>query len=650
MKKKLLFASCSILSVCALAGFAACGGNEEKKTSYAVTVDSAVNVALEESHTLIAKVDGAAAQGIAFTSANPAIATVNENGTVTGVACGETTVTATYEGYSATATVTVDLGTNVPLLVFDSVSGTDLQVSWMDEINLSASVLYKGKTYDDVTVTYAVDENAATVTNGIFKAKKSGECTVKATATWRNAPVVLSETFTIKAIPSVEISINQGKLDGSTLYLSENLAGETFVKSVAIDCAVKVNGTQTDDYEVVVVEGAENVTLADGVLTAAKVGDSTLRVSVVDPLGTTHSEYVRVAVKKPLSSTVKTAQTPFETLTGAFDTEEIFGYATTIVEAYENGTPLSVVEGKIQGVTVNKDGSNIHRTLTVYDENGGYTVNFEVYTKVIRTAQDLDVFAATTNDIAANKTTAYYNVYDGYYVLAGNIDASAYKTTNKRMEGFYGNSASDKNHAKTGLMGTFDGRGYTITGMTADNGGLFGIVGTAGVIKNVAFKASKIAMSNWRGGGLLAMAIENGAHLENVYVEIASMSTAQSNQGVLAYGVDPKVSMNNVVVEYTSESANVKRALMYRYGDRYGTTTGNAIATNWTNVYAITNQTLVGVANVAAENETIADGGYGYTGIKKYESVDALKASGNDFGVFSTTYWDLSGGVPVWKN
>ncbi len=652
-KKRLLTVGCSLLSVLALAGFAACD-EEEEKTVYTVSVDNAVSVALDESQTLVAKVDGAAKEGITFQSANPAIATVSDSGVVTGVSCGETTVTASYEGYSATATVSVDLGDNVPLLVFDNVSGTSLQVSWMDEIDLSASVLYKGKTFDDVSVTYEVDETAATVVNGVFKAKKSGECTVVATATWRNAPVPLTETFKIKAIPSVEISINKGLLDGATLYLSDNLNGEVFTKSVNMDCVVKLDGVAVDDYELAVTEGAENVTLESGVLTAKKLGEAILRLSVTDSLGTTHTEYAKVEVKRPLASAPKTASKPFETLTGTFDTEEIFGYQTTIVEAYENGQALAVSGGKIEGITVNKDGSNIQRTFTIYDENCGYTVNCEAYTKVIRTAQDLDVFAATTADIKANSTAAYYNVYDGYYVLAGNIDASSYTTTNKRMEGFFGNASSDKNHAKTGLMGTFDGRGYSITGLTADNGGLFGVVGTTGVIKNVAFKAAKIAPTNWRGGGLLGMVIENGALLENVYVQVASMNTTSSgkNSGVLAYGVDPKVNMNCVVVEHTAMAANANYSLMNRYGDRYGTAAGNVIATEWTNVYAITNQTSLTQSTwvqVVAENETIPSSGYAFAGINRYASVADWKAAGHDFGGFSTNYWDISSGVPVWK-
>lgn len=53
-------------------------------------------------------------QTVAWTSSNTAIATVNANGSVVGVALGTATITATASGKSATATVTVVTGTPGP--------------------------------------------------------------------------------------------------------------------------------------------------------------------------------------------------------------------------------------------------------------------------------------------------------------------------------------------------------------------------------------------------------------------------------------------------------------------------------------------------------------------------------------------------------
>ncbi len=662
MKKAFLIAGCSLISVFAVAGFAACGEDE----TYNVTVNEAISVILDEGESLDAKVEGSAIKGITYKTSNPAIATVNEYGIVTGVGCGETTVTATYKGNSATATVTVELGDNVPMLVFDGVSGTDLQVSWMDEIEFSPVIIYKGKTFDDVTVSYEVDETAATVVNGVFKAKKSGECTVVATASWRNVPIALTETFTIKAIPSVEISINKGLLNGTTLYTAEELAGEKFAKSIDLDCVVKVDGVATNDYEIVVIEGTESVSVEGGVLTAKKLGDATLRVSVVDPLGATHSEYASVSVKRPLASVAKTAETPFDAMTGTFDTEEVFGYQTTVVEAYENGEKLTVADGKIQGITVKGDGSNIQRTLTVYDETGGYNVNFKAYTKVIRTAQDFDIF---NDDKGFTKETDKYR-YDGYYVLGNDIDAKDYATVNRQNL-----QANDTTHThnlssgtsqwkrESGLRGTFDGQGYTVSNLTVQGGGIFGVIGQGGIVKNVGFTNVTMSSSSWsKTAHVLAMYIFDQAVIENVYIQVGAIPSGGGNHGVLAYKLNNRANLNNVVIDtgaatgtncvaFSGLSRN--EASLTAYG-----TSGTPMAENWENTYLLTNLSVEtgNVYKLCVQNETPAENSCYAVGLFKYATVDAWKAAQtddatkNDFSSFSTDYWDLTSGVPVWKN
>ncbi len=380
-KKALLTISSSIFALFAIVGFAGCG-KEEDKDKYDLTMDSGVSVVLEETYNLNAKVNGENQEGIAFTSANPEIVTVSENGLLTGVSCGETTVTATYEGNSATATVTVGLGDNVPMLQMNSVSGSELQVSWLDEIDLSASILYNGKTYDDCTLTYTVDETKATVTNGIFKAKTAGESKVTLSAEWKNVPIALTKVITINAISNAEISINKGQLNGAVLYSSERLGDKTFTQSLPLDILAEIDGEEVE-YSMEILKGAECISIDSGILTAKKVGEVEIRVSATNSQGMEFTESAAFTVEKPFLSEVKALTTKFDTATGKFGSvSEIFGYETTIIEAYENGEPLTVEDGEIKGLQINADGSATEKTLLVYDEFCGYTVSFTAYSSV----------------------------------------------------------------------------------------------------------------------------------------------------------------------------------------------------------------------------------------------------------------------------
>lgn len=150
-----------------------------------LTLDPAsVTLAPDETATLVAttrSADGTVLTGrvVTFASSNVKVATVSSDGIVTGVAPGTATITATSEGKSTTATVTVQ-----PVVAYVIVSPDPVF------LKKGGTVLLTAKAYDATdhlivgrTVTWASDDDHIATVNdsGLVAAKKAGKTTVTAT-------------------------------------------------------------------------------------------------------------------------------------------------------------------------------------------------------------------------------------------------------------------------------------------------------------------------------------------------------------------------------------------------------------------------------------------------------------------------------------
>lgn len=323
---------------------------------------------------------------------------------------------------------------------------------------------------------------------------------------------------------------------------------------------------------------------------------------------------------------------------------------------------VTVTDGVANLGEINLEKGNKEYNLHLFDINSNVSsLPFVNPTAIFTKASDLSTFGSRTQiGLGATQTTNFYNTYDGYYVLANDIDASSYTTTNKRFWGIWGGSDTEGVHASTGLMGTFDGQGHIVSGMITEDGGLFGIVGTKGVIKNVAFTDVRVTKGYGDCAGALAAVIEDGATLENVYVSIASQTYATNgNTGAVAYAINERTNMRNVVVEFNCHEERVATTGMF-HRTRLANPTKNAYnSTNWSNVYYVSNQDLLNNLDETgvAVNQTIPTDGYGFNGIYKYATVDDLRnayyeeesviKSGIDS--FDTNLWVIAQGVPYFK-
>ncbi len=336
--------------------------------------------------------------------------------------------------------------------------------------------------------------------------------------------------------------------------------------------------------------------------------------------------------------------------------DSIFG-GTRVVAAMDkiSGDTLSIVNGKLSGYTVEEMGATEEKSVILRTADKFTEVSILPCTKVIDEASDLEIF----------KWSNQFLSFDGYYALAKNIDASAYthdhgssllynQVKNILQTGRFTNSQDDWSH--NGLTGVFDGRGYTISGITVGDFGLFGAI-SGGVVKNVGF--TNVQFTRGQMACLLAASTrsnekdEQKATLQNVYMQANELPTGDDS-GLLCWAVSLYTVMQNVIVVTPDTSETVGSLVKTEF--RWNAT---PMAEN-RNVYIVSPNKLayfdkygssshpyeakVSDAGNQAEAATV------YSYIKRYDTETAMKADNNDYSLFDSAYWTVTAGeIPVWK-
>lgn len=149
------------------------------------------------------------------------------------------------------------------------------------------------------------------------------------------------------------------------------------------------------------------------------------------------------------------------------------------------------------------------------------------------------------------------NTYAGqYFVLASDLDLAKIEWT---PIGIYIGKSSDANVA---FAGNFDGKGYTVSGIqiTDDSNslyvGLFGLVGTAGYIKNITVADSSISSGTEKSryAGAVAGKMEAGEVSSLVVKEDVTVASGGSAGGVCGRIVGAKASY---LINYATVTTSV---------------------------------------------------------------------------------------------
>ena len=469
-----------------------------------------ITILLGATEKLTAICEGGLDDGVEWTSSNESVATVAD-GTVKALGVGTTTIEAVYGDKKATCKVTVTLGEFIPVLDFEDAWETNINIAKNEYVNMKASVLFNGQSYDDATFEYVYsDKSVGEVDeNGMFIPKRGGNTFVTVIATWRGVTATtLRKTFEINVISNLRYSINGKTDDKYSLYTVASHGGRNYETQMPFVIDIVEDGRVITPV-VNVISGADCISMTNETVTAQSYGTATVEIKFTTASAGVQTRTVEIEVKRPVAQ-YETKVTEFSALDGVSKNlawNEVFGANPTLVSATDaDGNELTVQDNKVLGLETRNNGLT-QTSFTAYTATVGYEfTDVEAVTKIIDDAQDLDSLKATSGTV------------DGYFVLANDVGSES---------AYYATATTDS--IASSFVGTFEGNGHAVYARTSANG-LFGNLGTNAMVKNVQINVDVNgtgASSTILAGSVNATASEQ-AKVQDVYVKVSKKSNAET--------------------------------------------------------------------------------------------------------------------------
>lgn len=275
---------------------------------------------------------------VTWTTSNSAIATVTDNGVVTGVAAGSVTITATTSnGVTATCAVTVLGGIEVESITLNKTSVT-LGKGGYD--TLTATVLPENAPDKSVTWTSSASSIVSVTSSGYITAKAIGTATITVTSV-SNPEVSATCTVTVEAVLVSSVSFDNPNM---TVRLYDTWG---FV-SVGTDLNIYPSNAENKTYTLALSDPSIVDITSDGAsltITAKKAGTTTVTVTMNDGSGKTAVCEITV-----VDNTLKEGDNEIPSTTlGVWDSYMFFYLAnlpagTYKIEGLDNGTLIEGLE------------------------------------------------------------------------------------------------------------------------------------------------------------------------------------------------------------------------------------------------------------------------------------------------------------------
>ena len=246
-----------------------------------------LNLLLQETHTLTAVVTPADATfpEITWSSSDPSVVKVSENGTVFAIGCGNAVVTATStNGVTASASISV---TEIVAERIEIVGGTQFYLN--EAAALTADIYPENTTIKDVVWTSSDPTIADIDENGNLKCLAPGVVTI--TATQKDVAASIQIEVNVKPVERIEIQSSAKKANKLSVDKSMTLT----VTAYPDDATYRDISWVSSDPAIATVD-------ADGNVTAIASGNVIITATTQDGFAQTHEIKVRPTLKSIFSS------------------------------------------------------------------------------------------------------------------------------------------------------------------------------------------------------------------------------------------------------------------------------------------------------------------------------------------------------------
>jgi len=648
-RKLLVFLSLILVSFIALAGCKNVNPVVEENDNIVLNKQSIEMVLYEDFLlTVYDEENNAIVNYVEWSTVNAAIATVGEDGTVIARGVGETLIKATYQEAEATCTVIVNSNQAVPVI---SVDITEIDIFEKGSYQLVPTLTYQAKLFTDVIYSYSVTSGSdyISVSNeGVISATALGQGEVTIVASWRGVP---SEQLTITLNVNVKLNAtiiaenqnysmfsadpeNAGLKIADTIFVDVVKDGEELLNPEILWSFYFDTDTETN-YD----NGV--ISLNNGVITSLKPGESKVIATYTFEGYTISTDPINIIIEKTVVD--KTG-----IITKDIDTDGVSTFNWNDYDFFEGQTITKIVDKQSDNeltftldessLIITKDANLIigERVWQIHNESYAYEISAIVCSKIINTNAEL---LAMQTSYGNNASADNNYLYNGYFILGDNItfeEGTTFGAGHIIFTSFKHFDANKPNYNAVGFQGTFDGRGYSVSGITFYQGGLFGNIGGDAVVKNLGF--NNVKFTKRETGDLVSHILSFGIFgtVENISLNIVNDNLNVNPSGTLAQVLSGNAVVSNVIA--TVESVN---------------TTGYGGLLNWyridnngqkpqiVNCYVISSLTgITGLASPATMPET----GVEITIIKP-ENLDISL-----FKDFDEDIWSLSGNKPIFNN
>ena len=606
--------------------FAGCGTDDQEVVLFLPFDD---NVSLYSSVSAVF-IDGIDNTGdIVWESSDESVIKIDK-GILTAVKTGSATVTASYGSFKQSQKINVVQNEEEPLILADNFT-----VLNGETVSLDVSLTFEGSKMKNVEFDVSSsEENILQVINGLsVKAKTIGECDINIKAMFYGTEIAQK---TVKGTVAANEGIKADK-HSYTLYLTENIRGTDFDKTVDVGADVYIDGTLQDGAEVTWISGDPSIASVTetGKLTANKTGKTYIVGTYSADGKTIKTAELPVNVEIPildaglnlivdLTKTMEMPDPNFLLNAGDKDIGQIVDYDSGKVFVEDGDLFQSDI------FSVGEHDVIVYNATKTY----GVRVNLVAAQYVIRTKEDLDNINRPENR-------------SKYIVLANNID----------YDGSYKNYSNKHTDNANYFTGTFNGLGYSIKNIRIGSfiSGIF--TGSRGsTIKNLGMT---VFLDRGNTAALFYWFRESPTVIDNVYLDVI-IDRKEINNGyfpensyvgasaVATFGLNASINLNNcfIKIENTGhKDLNTFCGAVMAYGN-YGSALYN-------NSYVVSSTLkLVGTGNHT--NNRFARQYNSVPNVLFENAESFVKAKNKTGSVIDLSgfnrYWDLSGDLPIFKS